>query len=226
MTNKPASFLKIKSFPRANLLLLTVFLALVIVALNGDLGVWNSKLTLPDWLSGLESWMRGKEADASLLTSWLIISDSAGTLVINIIILAIVPAIGEEFLFRGILQRIFGRLFRSSHIAILITAILFSASHMQFYGFVPRLLLGFVYGYLFYWSRTIWVPVIAHFINNLIPVVLTHYIGWDALNENVGQIAEKSNYKILIPIALGALLLFIIWDLTKRTKTSDKLFPE
>ena len=74
------------------------------------------------------------------------------------------------------LQPLFGQWFRNVHVSIWVVAAVFSALHMQFFGFIPRLVLGGLFGYLYFWSRTIWVPVLAHFINNLIAVGFAFWI--------------------------------------------------
>ena len=90
--------------------------------------------------------------------------------------LAVVPAIGEEFLFRGIMQRSLIDFNINPHTAILITAIVFSAMHMQFFGFFPRFFLGVLLGYLYYWSGSIWVPIIGHFFQNASSVILIYWM--------------------------------------------------
>jgi membrane protease YdiL (CAAX protease family) len=126
----------------------------------------NEKMALPQFLHGLEEWMRDKETAAAEITERFLDVKSAGALVMNVIIAALIPAIGEELLFRGILQRIFSEWFRSAFLGILVSSILFSALHLQFYGFVPRMMLGILLGYMLLWSGSLWLPMVAHFINN------------------------------------------------------------
>lgn len=210
MTGRVSDYLKLNKVPSLTGLMLVVFLAIFLIPLVSDLGIWNSGLILPDWLGGLEEWMSRKEAEAAKLTGWLIYSGSTGGLIINILIIAVIPSIGEEFLFRGLLQDIFTGLFRSPHLGILFTAILFGVFHMQFYGLVPRIVLGLVYGYLFFWSGTIWLPVLAHFLNNLVPVVVAHLIGWENINSKFQDYIPGDNYSPFIPFAFSLILLFVI----------------
>jgi len=215
MTGNIAAYLKADHLPAWTQILFVFILALLLIPLISDLGIWNSKLSFPPWLSGLENWMMWKEEDAKILTGWLIYSESSGGLIVNIIIIALLPALGEEFLFRGVLQDIFSGLFRSEHGAILFTALLFSIFHLQFYGLVPRMVLGIVYGYLFLWSRSIWLPVLAHFINNLVPVILAHRLGWEAMNTDIRDYVQGEGYSFFIPLALCCLVMFVIRDLAK-----------
>src|SRR5690606_27442050 len=133
----------------------------------------NRQMELPEALRGLEEWMRAKEDQMAMLTEKLLYTTSFGGLLFNIFMIAVIPAIGEELLFRGCLQPIFWRWTKNPHVAIWITAILFSAIHMQFYGFLPRMLMGAAFGYMLYWGRSIWLPIIAHFINNAVAVIYT-----------------------------------------------------
>ena len=89
----------------------------------------------PDWLSGMENWMLDKEESAQELTESFLVMNSVGSLVFNLIMIALLPAIGEELIFRGIFQRIFAEWTKNIHLGILLAAILFSAMHFQFYGF-------------------------------------------------------------------------------------------
>ena len=89
--------------------------------------------------------------------------------------MAILPAIGEELLFRGVFQRLLTEWTRNIHWGIILAALLFSFFHFEFYGFLPRFLLGVFFGYLFVWTSSIWVPILAHFTNNFIIVVYSFY---------------------------------------------------
>lgn len=154
---------------------LTVFiLLLAILPFLNYLSILNQELDLPGFLSGIERWMQRSEDQAADLTVSFLSVNSFGGYLINILMIALLPAIGEEFFFRGVLQRTFQRWFRNPHLSILLVSVIFSAFHMQFYGFMPRLVLGLLFGYLLWWSGNLWYPVIGHFINNFLPVTLTY----------------------------------------------------
>jgi membrane protease YdiL (CAAX protease family) len=166
--------------PKFNETAIVVLLAFCILPISGIAGELNSNMKFPEWLSGLEGWMRSKEDEAAVLTGLLIPSGSAGILFLNLFIVAALPAISEELFFRGVFQRIFYGFFKSPHSAIWFTSILFSAIHLQFYGFIPRLILGLSFGYLYFWGRTLWLPVIAHFVNNAVVVTAEYVHIWDS----------------------------------------------
>ncbi|MBM3404177.1 MAG: CPBP family intramembrane metalloprotease [Bacteroidetes bacterium] len=132
----------------------------------------NENMTLPASLSKVEAWMRMMEDQGLQLTEGFLNIQSFGGLMGNLLVMALLPAIGEELLFRGLFIRLFKDWLKNPHVAILLAAIIFSAFHMQFYGFVPRMVLGVIFGYLFVYTGSLWAPVIAHFINNAAAVVI------------------------------------------------------
>ena len=138
----------------------------------------NSRIELPKSLDFIEQIFKQQEEAAAALTERFLQADNIGTLFLNIGLMALLPALAEELSFRGTLQQILANSQRSmanSHIAIWLTAIVFSAIHMQFYGFIPRMLLGAMFGYVFLWSGSLWVPILMHFTNNGI-AVLVYYL--------------------------------------------------
>ena len=105
-------------------------------------------------------------------------------------------------------QKILARLFRSGHLAIWVTAFIFSAIHFQFFGFIPRFILGLVFGYLFFWSGTLWLPVISHFINNAFPVILTYMQGGQKISVPVETPLWKQAIYLPLPVVIILVILF------------------
>lgn len=154
----------------ANTVLVMSVMILPLVAL---LEQWNMAIRLPEWMSGVEQWMKQMEESADCISEILIGDATYRTLIVNIIVMAALPAVCEEFLFRGTLQNLLERKIGSPHWAIWITAVIFSAIHLQFYGFIPRMLLGAYLGYLLYWSRSLWLPILAHFLHNAMSLLVS-----------------------------------------------------
>lgn len=155
--------------------LLVPVLVIAFMPLNGLIIEWNQGLHLPETLAPVEQWMRAKEDQMGELTKYLTTFSTIGQLLLALLVIAVLPAIGEEVLFRGVLQRRFTDWTGGNpHVGIWLAAIVFSAIHMQFYGFVPRMLLGALFGYLYLWSGTIWVPILAHFVNNGFTVFMVY----------------------------------------------------
>jgi uncharacterized protein len=192
---------------RLNDILLVTILAFCVFPVTGLAGQLNSGMTLPDWLSGMEQWMRDKEDYADHLLDVIMTPGTFWGMWLNLIIIAALPAVSEELIFRGVLQRMFHKLFRSGHLSVWVTSFLFSAIHFQFYGFLPRLLLGLIFGYLFLWSRNIWLPIIAHFVNNAVPTVGAYVKGWEAINEPLLATTGKQIAGMIVPLTIAIIIL-------------------
>jgi len=136
----------------------------------------NQKMSLPSALSGIEAWMKQLEESAAQATIKLITVRNNFDFVVNLVVIALLPAVGEELLFRGGVQRTLHRMYGNPHAAIWLSAIIFSAIHMQFYGFIPRMLLGAGFGYLYYYSGSLWYAMFGHFLNNGYAVCVAFYM--------------------------------------------------
>ncbi|WP_234733188.1 CPBP family intramembrane glutamic endopeptidase [Tellurirhabdus bombi] len=155
-----------------NSLALVVLLTIAFMPFNGLIIEWNQNINLPPAFEGLEEWMKQKEDQLTKLTTFLVSFDSPVQLMLALVVVGALPGIGEEVLFRGLLQRKLGQWTGNTHAAIWIAAAIFSAIHFQFYGFFPRMLLGALFGYLYAWSGNLWVPILAHFVNNGFTVLM------------------------------------------------------
>jgi membrane protease YdiL (CAAX protease family) len=151
-----------------------VILSLFILPIIACLGYFNEQIALPESMQKIEIWMREMEESSKQIIEILTANSNIFILLANIVIMALFPAIFEEFLFRGTLQPFFTKWFTNKHVAIIVTAFIFSAVHFQFYGFIPRFLLGIYLGYLFVWGRSLWLPIIAHFMHNANSVILDY----------------------------------------------------
>jgi len=136
----------------------------------------NQEMVLPSFLKELENWMKQSEKNAMEATMAFLRMNTFWDYLLNIGMIALLPAIAEEMLFRGALQRTFLRLTGHPHVTIWLCAIIFSAIHMQFYGFLPRMLLGAGFGYLYYWTGSLWYTIFAHFLNNGYQVTVVWYM--------------------------------------------------
>jgi len=172
----------------------------------------NEQMSLPEFMSSIEQWMKQSELSAQELTKAFLSFDGIGSLFYILIIVALVPAIGEELLFRGVLQKIFINWTKNKHLGIWITAILFSALHMQFYGFFPRMLLGVLFGYIFLWSGSLWLPILGHFVNNGSVVVLSYFYPEMMEEAEINLFGESSaSWMVIVISALlvaGGIALF------------------
>ena len=168
------SYLKIDQKPGIYLLFISILLIIAFIpAVNAM--VWlNEQMKLPTFIKGIEDWMRESEDKTNLLTEAFLNVSTLGGLIINLFIIGFLAALGEEFLFRGVILRLFSDGLKNTHLAVILSAILFSAFHLQFFGFLPRTALGILFGYIYVWSGSLWIPVILHFIFNGTTVVVAY----------------------------------------------------
>lgn len=155
-------------------LVVVVLLVIAFMPFDGLIIEWNQNLHLPETLAPLEKWMRDKEKGIEGLTKYLTTFETTPQLLVALLVIAVIPAVGEEVLFRGILQRNIGYWTGSVHAGVWLAAALFSAIHVQFLGFFPRMLLGALFGYLYVWSGNLWLPILAHFVNNGFTVLMVY----------------------------------------------------
>lgn len=170
-SNDIKNYLSIGKTPNSKILFYTFISMLLLSPFISFTGTLNEMMNLPEFLKPVEDWMRIQEETARQLTESLLNNPGILAFISNLIVIAIVAGITEEFLFRGALQKVIERGISNHHIVIWVAAILFSAFHLQFFGFIPRLLMGAYFGYLLYWGKNIWVPVFAHFMNNAFAVI-------------------------------------------------------
>jgi uncharacterized protein len=158
-------FLK-KPSPSILLFLIAFLVVLVFMPFNSLIIELNQNMRFPANLKFIEDWMSSEENTLQRLSNFLTDFTTFPKFIVAIVVIAVIPAIGEECLFRGLIQRKIFSKTKDMHVAIWVSAALFSAIHLQFYGFVPRMLLGSVFGYLYWWSSNLWIPIFAHFVNN------------------------------------------------------------
>jgi len=175
---------------------------------------FNQQMTFPESFSWLEKWMKEMEDANSQTFEAILNTKNISTIIFNILISCVIVAISEEFMFRGLLQKFFSRLIPNPHILIWIIAILFSAMHLQFYGFIPRLILGGCLGYLMYYTKTIWIPILAHFTNNFLSLA-TYYLFRNKPDEMQSIDTIGSGTTWWLSVASLALLFFCFSQIKK-----------
>jgi uncharacterized protein len=206
-----------KKFSRQQLMLSIAIMLLALPVIN-FLVVWNESIHLPAFLNGVEIWMQNMEAQAMQMTEMFLRMNSPTDLVVNLFLIALIPALGEEFLFRGVIQSSLYRWKGNIHLSIWLSAFLFSALHMQFLGFVPRFLIGGMFGYLFFWSGSIWIPVIVHFCNNALAVTLTYLISKKQISADIETIGSHDQGTMVMFCVLGIVMLMYLFKSISETK--------
>lgn len=193
------SMLSISVKPSTRNVLYGIMIMLVSVPLIQYTYSINKALPMPEWMTEAEK-------TTEVFIKGLLKTEYSYEFWFNLLLFALIPAIGEEAFFRGILQKQLMRLYKEPHLAIWVTAIIFSTIHFQFAGFVPRLLLGGVLGYVFYFSRSLWASIIGHFINNALMIIAAHWY-------QIGKISVDIDNEVM-PwwaglLSLGLTLVFL-----------------
>lgn len=169
----PLTFASLDRKPTLKIILTTFLIMVAWQPIIDFLARWNESLHLPASFAGIELWMREAEDKAARLTEIFLDMPDFSSFIIVFLVVAVLPALGEEMLFRGGMQNILEMIIQNKHLSIWITAFLFSALHFQFFGFIPRFIMGLTLGYLYLWSGTLWVPIAAHLTNNGMAVIFT-----------------------------------------------------
>lgn len=221
-SDNPKRWLQIDTAPKWWMFvgaILVMIMALPGINLLAD---WNSRMSLPDWLKPLEDLMRQQEEAAQALTERFLQGKGIGMLLINVGLLALLPAAAEELTFRGMLQK----LIPNKHVAIWVVAIIFSAIHFQFYGFVPRMLLGAMFGYMLVWTGSLWIPMTMHFVNNAVTVVAYWVIYNNNLNPNSVETfgTGETLWLGIVSLVLTGVGLYFCWRLSRTmSKASSRI---
>lgn len=217
----PRSYFKLNTAIDLKFVLLASALIILIQPAINVISIWNQQLVLPEFMAGVEASMKAAEKAAEAMTLKLILSDnSVSSLLANLLVIAVFAAIVEEFFFRGVIQQLFQKITQNAHLGIWISAIIFSAIHMQFYGFVPRVLLGALLGYLFLWSGSLWIPIIVHFVNNALTVILFRSYHSNPIYEKIGT--NETWWLSVVGILLaGVIMLYMVKGYNKKQELAE-----
>lgn len=217
------SYNRMNKAPKYSMVNIVIVMSLVIIPIVVALAEWNEGWKLPESLAGLEDWMRRTDEQNSELVKLMTRDSRVGVLLINIFVMAVLPAVGEELMFRGTVLPFLQKWTKSPHWAIWITAFIFSAIHFQISGFIPRMLLGAYLGYLCYWSGSLWLPILAHFMHNSMSIISDFVLlrrGIDMDNMKYTDI-HGWQYILGVAIVLAVVGVYCLWK--KRIQvTGDK----
>ena len=212
IVHEPDKYIGARNYFPPVLILLAIGFMLFLLPTIDILGYFNHKMTLPPSLHGLDRWIHDSEARAAAIVKIVLDMKTVGDLLISLFVVAILPAVSEEFFFRGCLQTIFERWTKNTHWAVWIGAFIFSFMHFEFLGFVPRLLMGAGLGYLFAWSGSIWPSVAAHCLNNGLAVwgyyAWQHHMVKTNPDSNVPMFGQSWIYILSTATALFILIIY------------------
>ena len=206
--NKLSNY-SIKIFPiNSTLVILVLLSTFFFMILNSGVIEWNKSINFPEFMNSFETWAFNKEKELEKITIFLVSFENNWEFLFGILSIALIPGICEEYLFRGVLQKNFYLISKNIHIAVWLSAFFFSALHLQFYGFFPRMLLGVLFGYIYYWSGSIVYPMIAHIFNNFFSLTIFYFSQKGLLNENF-EVSINSSPKIPMVLIIISVVLFI-----------------
>ncbi|MFA4851062.1 MAG: CPBP family intramembrane glutamic endopeptidase [Bacteroidales bacterium] len=220
-----SAYLKINFKPAYKTMIIAAVLILTAVPLINFLAEINQQMKFPAFLSNIEQWMKESENKAMQLTNTFLNVSTLGGFFVNLLMIAVIPAIGEEFLFRGILQPLFQQWSKNIHIAVILSAFLFSAIHIQFYGFIPRFMMGILLGYVFVWSGSLWVPILVHFVNNSAAVIVSYFANKGIIDntfETIGT-GKSAIIPVLGSMIVSGVLIFMVYHFEKRIRRGERI---
>lgn len=226
VTRLPATFLCLDVKPR---LRHTLFACLILVASIPAMD-WivylNQSVHFPESLSGIEETLRKMESDADSAVYGLFGNYSVGDIIMSILIVGVLTGLAEELFFRGALQNLFASARMKKHLAVWLAAVIFSFMHFQFFGFIPRVLLGAYFGYLLWWTGSVWAPIIVHALNNSLVVAVTS-LGLYADSENggtaVNNVMEADTMTVVLSFVVTALGIYILHRQWKTSQRVDQM---
>lgn len=192
--------------------LFIIILIILALPVSSWLMELNQNIHLPANFKDFETLLRGDEAFAKLQMEAFVNANTISQLLFNIVIVAVIPAISEEIFFRGCLQNFVRMCFYNVHVSVIFTAIIFSAIHGDYFGFLPRFMFGLVLGYAFAYSGNIWVSIVGHFLNNCITIV-AYFIAQS--NPEITFLKDDYCFPIIFTIIGFIGIVVIIFSMSK-----------
>ena len=212
LNNYSTNLFEIYSIP----LVLIILSTLSFMVINSEVIEWNKSIVFPEFMSGFETWAYNKEKELEKITIFLVSFENNWQYLFGILTIAIIPGICEEYLFRGVLQRNFYLISKNIHLSILISAFLFSALHLQFYGFFPRMLLGILFGYIFFWSGSLLYPIIGHVFNNFFSLSIFYFSQNGYMGDDLSLSVNSSpDIPFLVTFIVFFIFLFCLYSFKK-----------
>lgn len=220
VSNSSFKYLSMSNKPLLINLILSITIVFTILPFLNYISILNMNMELPESMASIEKWMMLKEEQASLLLGAFLKTNSISGLLINLVVIGLLPAIGEELLFRGVILRLFKEAFRNIHVAVFISALLFSLVHLQFYGFFPRLLLGLVLGYLFIYTKNLWTPIAFHLVNNSATVIIYYLHQREIIETNAENFGSTNSFVLIIGSLIISVYILILIRKQQQLKST------
>ena len=211
---EPFNYLGFNRLPSWSLL--GIIAMFTIIPFVGTVSVWNESIVFPESMKSLETTLRNlKELNDNTAEKMM----DESNLAVAILIFGLLAAVSEEMLFRAVIQKAFVKLFKNAHIGIIVTAMVFSAFHGDFYGFLPRFILGMMLGYMFWLSGSIWSSVSMHFVNNTTIVMLYYLNKIGTIHIDVDKFGSTDNILVILLSLITTVAIF--WTCNRFSKRKD-----
>lgn len=216
---KPFQTYSLHKLPSFKISFLSFLLVISIIPFINFLSFINEQMVLPEFLKGLEQRFMEAEEKIKIITEQMLKVESFSGFLLNLLVMAITPAIVEEVFFRGALLTIFSEK-KNRILAIWLVAIVFSLIHFQMYGFLPRMIYGAILGYLAVWSGSLWLPIFVHFLQNG-SVVIFSYLKSNTNNaiEQMENFGKSETY--VFGIISGVISVFLLWIIYRQSKKTS-----
>ena len=219
---QPMKYLGLRQPSKAKYWLLGILLMALAYPAVEYLGLLNQKI---DFGTGTRQWMKGLEEEAAKQIQFMLGKNSLSELIANLVFIAAFAGVGEELFFRGILQKLFIRIFKSPWAGIILSAAVFSAFHFQFYGFLPRLVLGALLGAMYWYSGSLWVPILVHFLYDAVIIVVLYFN--PAMMENPGQpMINSPVLAVAAGISAVVTVLLLLYMAKSSANSYEKVYAD
>jgi len=218
---KPLKFAGLKKPDRSDSFVLAVIIISFSYLMVGWMSALNQKIVQNLFGKAAQDWIEKGESEVNAMLQNILSMHNVKDLFVSVILVGVLAAVGEELFFRGMLQRIFIQIFKNPWLGILVTAAIFSAIHGQFLGFIPRWILGIILGALYWYSGSLWISMLGHFIFNTIPLVLIYFKMVDVTDQKAGHDTPLSVLGVIALVIVIALLNYIRKN---STTTYEKVY--
>lgn len=211
---KPFNYLGFNKIPAWSLL--GIVAMFTIIPFLGMVNDWNDGIVFPESMRAIEEQLRSTQQKSEEIIQTFI---SQGSLFSSLLIIAALAAVSEELLFRSVIQKALIKIFKNAHVAIIVTAFVFSAFHMDFFGFFPRFILGIMLGYMFWMSGSILPSMLMHFVNNA-TIVMLYYLNTRGFSDiDAEHFGSTNNVLVIILSLITTVAIFITCNRFKNKTT-------
>lgn len=214
--------LNFKPIPKPRVFLMIILIQVTFMGFNGWLQELNENFVFPESMKGLETVLKGMEEQLAKATKFFTTFTSFWQFILAFIVIAIIAGVGEELVFRGLLMRKLFLGIKNIHVAIWLAGFIFAVIHFQFYGILPRMMLGVLFGYLYYWTGNIWVPIIAHIFNNGLAIIIMYLYNLKIVKTDLESIDHVPMPIVIFSLVATIGLMFLFKNYTQTQSVESQ----